>query len=136
MRISSRRKSEAETLNITPLIDVVFLLIVFFLVTTSFQQIKRELQVDLPRAKTADVVSTDIQPIAVTVSKDGTVTMAEEEVTIEELPKRLKDAVASANKPRVFVRGDAKTFHENIIAVLSACQEAGVTDVSLAIEDE
>ena len=135
MRIISKETSEAESLNITPLIDVVFLLIIFFLVATSFQRIQRELEVDLPSAKTAATVSTDIQPIAVTVSKDGTITMAEKEVLLEDLPERLRAAVASARKPRVFVRGDAKTFHENIIDVLSACQEAGITDVSLATEE-
>ncbi len=135
MRITPRKTSEAESLNMTPLIDIVFLLIIFFLVATSFQRIQRELQVDLPEARAAEAVSLDIQPISVTVSRDGTITMAEEEIPLEELPERLRDAVASAKKPRVFIRGDAKTFHENIVAVLSACQEAGITDVSLATEE-
>lgn len=135
MRISARKTGEAESLNVTPLIDVVFLLLIFFLVATSFQRIQRELEVDLPGAKAAGSVSMDIQPIAVTISKDGKITMAEKEVPLDELPGRLRDAVASAKKPRVFVRGDAKTYHENVVAVLSACQEAGITDVSLATEE-
>lgn len=135
MRIIPRKMSEAESLNMTPLIDVVFLLLIFFLVATSFQRIQRELQVDLPSAKAAGTVSMDIRPIAVTVSRDGKVTMAEKEVPIDELPERLREAVASAKKPRVFVRGDAKAFHEDIVLVLSACQEAGITDVSLATEE-
>jgi len=135
MRLYARKSGEAESLNITPLIDVVFLLLIFFLVATSFQRIQKELEVDLPSAKTAGSVSMDIQPIAVTVSKDGKITMAEKEVSLDELPGRLRAAVASAKKPRVFVRGDAKTYHENVVAVLSACQEAGITDVSLATEE-
>jgi len=134
MRLSLKKTLEDEGLNLTPLIDVVFNLLIFFLVATSFQRIQRELQVDLPKAKAAGTVSMEIQPISVTVDKEGVVTMGERKITIEELPKRLREAVASARKPRIFVRGDAKTFHEHIVAVLSACQEAGITDVSLATE--
>jgi biopolymer transport protein ExbD len=135
MRLYARKSGEGDSLNITPLIDVVFLLLIFFLVATSFQRIQKELEVDLPSAEAAGSVSMDIQPIAVTVSKDGKITMAEKEVPLSELPGRLRDAVAAAKKPRVFVRGDAKTYHENVVAVLSACQAAGITDVSLATED-
>lgn len=134
MRLGFRKTAE-EGLNLTPLIDVVFNLLIFFLVATSFQRIQRELQVDLPKAKGAGPVSMDIQPIAITVDKEGKVTMGGEQVALEDLPKRLRQAIASARKPRVFVRGDAKTFHENIVSVLSACQEADVTDVSLATEE-
>jgi biopolymer transport protein ExbD len=135
MRLISRRALEAESLNITPLIDVVFLLIIFFLVATSFQRIQRELQVNLPKSKVAKEVSMEIQPISVTVSRDGTITMGDEVVPLKELPERLSAAVASVRNPRVFVRGDAKTFHENIVNVLSACQEAGIRDVSLSTEE-
>lgn len=136
MKMRPRKATDADSLNIMPLIDVVFLLLVFFLVATSFQQVQRELQVDLPSAKSAGKVSMDIQPISVTVGREGVITMAGKDVAIEDLPGRLKEAVASAKKPRVFVRGDSKTFHENIVSVLSACQEAGISDVSLATEEE
>ncbi|MDD5556569.1 MAG: biopolymer transporter ExbD [bacterium] len=134
MRIVCRRGAE-DSLNLTPLIDVMFNLLIFFLVATSFQRLQRELQVDLPKSKAAGQVAIDIQPIAVTVDREGKVTMAEREVTIEELPGLLREAVAAARKPRVFVRGDAKSYHEHIVAVLGACQEAGITDVSLATEE-
>ena len=135
MRLISRRALEAESLNITPLIDVVFLLIIFFLVATSFHRVQRELEVNLPKSKVAKEVSMEIQPISVTVSRDGTITMGDEVVPLKELPERLSAAVASVRNPRVFVRGDAKTFHENIVNVLSACQEAGIRDVSLSTEE-
>ena len=136
MKVKPKKSSGAETLNLMPLIDVVFLLLVFFLVATSFQRIQRQLEVNLPSAKGAAKVSMDIQPITVTVSRDGTISMGGEAVSLEDLPARLKQAVASAKKPRVFVRGDAKTFHENIVAVLGACQEAGINDVSLETQGE
>ena len=135
MRLISRRALEAESLNITPLIDVVFLLIIFFLVATSFHRVQRELEVNLPKSKVAKEVSMEIQPISITVSRDGTITMGDEVVPLKELPERLSAAVASVRNPRVFVRGDAKTFHENIVNVLSACQEAGIRDVSLSTEE-
>ena len=135
MRLLSRRTLETEALDLTPLIDVVFLLIIFFLVATSFQRVQRELRVDLPKSKTAKKVSMEIKPISVTVSREGVITMGDEVVPLEDLPKRLSEAVASVREPRVFVRGDAKTFHENIVDVLSACQGAGIMDVSLATEE-
>ena len=70
-----RRSTEGDDMNMTPLIDVVFNLLVFFLVATSFQRIQRELQVALPRAKASEVVSMDIQPVAVTISRSGEISM-------------------------------------------------------------
>ena len=136
MRVIPRKESESDILNITPLIDVVFLLIVFFLVATSFERIQRELEVNLPRSEAAEKVSRDIQPIAITVSADGTVTMGREEIDLRDLPGRIKEAVKQSDEPRVFVRGDARAYHENIVAVLGACQEAGVSNVSIATEEE
>lgn len=135
MKILRRRSTEGDDMNMTPLIDVVFNLLVFFLVATSFQRVQRELQVNLPKAKASEAVSMEIQPIAVTVAKDGTITMGGRAVAPAELPARLKEAMAAAQKPRVFVRGDAKAYHESIVAVLNACQEAGIRDVSLATEE-
>jgi biopolymer transport protein ExbD len=135
MRILRRRSTEGDELNLVPLIDVVFNLLVFFLVATSFQRVQRELQVELPRAKSAGTVAMDIQPIYVTVDREGGITMGEKKVSQEELPKMLRAAAREVRSPRVFVRGDAKTYHQNIVAVLNACQEAGITDVSLATEN-
>lgn len=135
MRLVRRKWADGDEMNLTPLIDVVFNLLVFFLVATSFQRVQRELQVDLPKAKSSETVSMEIQPVAVTVAKDGGVTMGGKPVTIEELPKRLREALTAVQKPRVFVRGDAHAYHQNIVAVLNACQEAGIHDVSLATEE-
>jgi biopolymer transport protein ExbD len=134
MRLLRKKSTEGDDLNLVPLIDVVFNLLVFFLVATSFQRVQRELQVELPQAKSAGTVAIDIQPIYVTVDREGGITMGEKKVSEEELPERLREAAKEARKPRVFVRGDAKTYHQNIVAVLNACQEAGITDVSLATE--
>ncbi len=130
-----RRSTEGDDMNMTPLIDVVFNLLVFFLVATSFQRIQRELQVALPRAKASEAVSMDIQPVAVTISRSGEISMGGTPVALGDLPKRLKAAMAAARKPRVFVRGDAKAYHEQVVAVLNACQEAGIHDISLATEE-
>lgn len=135
MRLLRRRSAEGDEMNMTPLIDVVFNLLVFFLVATSFQRVQRELQVSLPKAKASEAVSMDIQPVSVTVSQSGEITMGGAPVGVEELPKRLKEAMAATRNPRVFVRGDAKAYHERIVAVLNACQEAGINDVSLATEE-
>lgn len=135
MRILRRRPSEGDELNLVPLIDVVFNLLVFFLVATSFQRVQRELQVELPRAKSSEPAATDVQPIYVTVDRDGAISMGDKKVPLEELPKILGESAKTVRKPRVFVRGDAKTYHQNIVAVLNACQEAGIMDVSLATEN-
>jgi biopolymer transport protein ExbD len=134
MRLLRKKITEGDELNLVPLIDVVFILLVFFLVATSFQRVQRELQVELPRAKSAPAVAIDVHPILVTVDREGVITMGGKKVSQEELPNILRQAAKEAQNPRVFVRGDAKTYHQNIVSVLNACQEAGITDVSLATE--
>lgn len=134
MRLLRRKSTEGDELNLVPLIDVVFNLLIFFLVATSFQMVQRELQVELPAAKSAEAVTTEIQPIYVTVDREGVITMAEKRVSQEDLPRVLRETAQKMRRPRVFVRGDARTYHQNIVSVLDACQEAGITDVSLATE--
>jgi biopolymer transport protein ExbD len=119
--------------NLTPLIDVVFLLLIFFMVSTTFEHQSR-IQIDLPEA-TASPVEVDEESIEIIIDAQGRYFIGEEQVVNTEL-KTLKSAISKAVGERetapVTIRADAKTPHQAVITALDATSQLGLTHISLA----
>ncbi|MGB5538770.1 MAG: biopolymer transporter ExbD [Gammaproteobacteria bacterium] len=126
--------------NLTPLIDVVFLLLIFFMVSTTFEQQSR-IQIELPEA-TADATAQDDDTLEILVDAQGRYFIGDQQVINSEL-KTLKTAIRKAAGNRgelpVTIRADANTPHQAVIRVLDATSQLGLTHISLAtskIEDQ
>src|SRR5690606_5354706 len=91
-------------INLMPLVDVVFLLLIFFLAATTFATEEVELDLRLPEAKSGESGKAD-QQLIINVSQDGTLTMSGREVTMEALRQKLQAAVARNQDQAVLVRG-------------------------------
>lgn len=119
--------------NLTPLIDVVFLLLIFFMVSTTFEHQSR-IQIELPEA-TASPVEVDEDSIEIIIDAQGRYFIGEEQVVNTEL-KTLKSAISKAVGERetvpVTIRADAKTPHQAVITALDATSQLGLTHISLA----
>lgn len=119
--------------NLTPLIDVVFLLLIFFMVSTTFEHQSR-IQIELPEA-TASPVEVDEESIEIIIDAQGRYFIGEEQVVNTEL-KTLKSAISKAVGERetapVTIRADAKTPHQAVITALDATSQLGLTHISLA----
>jgi biopolymer transport protein ExbD len=118
-------------LNITPLLDLAFVLLVIFIITTT--PIVNDLDLTLP---TASKHAKDPPRKAnyITVQADGTVWLNKAPVTFATLQQRLVDLRMDDPDLSVIVRGDGKTKYRQIRAVLDSCQQANVTKVDLATE--
>jgi biopolymer transport protein ExbD len=120
-------------INLTPLIDVVFLLLIFFMVSTTFEQQSR-IQIELPEAS-ADAVAQEDQTMEIIVDAQGRYFIGDQQVINSEL-KTLKAAISKALGDRegmpVTVRADANTPHQAVITVLDATSQLGLTHISLA----
>jgi biopolymer transport protein ExbD len=118
-------------LNITPLLDLAFVLLVIFIITTT--PVANDLGVDLPSAARRPK---DPKPKVnyVTVESSGKIFLNKEEVTLAELPGKLIDLRLVDQDLNVVIRGSAKTKYRNIVAVMDTCQEALVLKVNLATE--
>ena len=138
MRRSRASRREA-TVELTPLIDVVFLLLIFFMVSTSFVQ-NQALNVDLPQANGGAQPSQDLF-INVVVQRDGRYEIEGSiavDTSLQGLAKTLQ-AVVEKNAARrtslpVVISADATATHQSVVRVMDACAQVGLTQISLATQ--
>ena len=125
-------------IKLTPMIDCMFLLLIFFLVTTSFYKIERELRVDLPESSEGESRDSEKLPdeIIVNVMEDGVLFVNRLEMTHEELLDLMKRAKERFSGIPVVIRGDSHTYHMHIVRIMESCSKAGITNVSIAVIPE
>ena len=132
MKLSLRPRTQPEV-NLTSLIDVVLLLLIFFMVSTTFEHQSR-IQIELPEA-TASPVEIEEDSIEIIIDAQGRYFIGEEQVVNTEL-KTLKSAISKAVGDRdtvpVTIRADANTPHQAVITALDATSQLGLTRISLA----
>src|SRR6185369_13038491 len=118
-------------LNITPLLDLAFVLLVIFIITTT--PIVNDLDVSLPSAAKRPK---DPKPKVnyITVESSGKVYLNKAEITFDNLQSELSALRMVDQDLNVVIRGDAKTKYQNIVAAMDACQQANVLKVNLATE--
>ena len=120
-----------ESFNLTPLIDVVFLLLVFFLVATTFAKEEVEMDLELPEAATG-VAQSEEHLMIINVSAEGTIKVDGRAVTIEALGQKLTAAADRNRDQEVQIRGDTRAQHGRIVQVVDACLAASLERVSFA----
>lgn len=132
MNLQPGGEDEPEV-NLTPLIDVVFLLLIFFMVSTTFEHQSR-IQIELPES-TASPVEVEENSLEIIIDAQGRYFIGEEQVVNTEL-KTLKSAISKAVGDRdtvpVTIRADANTPHQAVITALDATSQLGLTQISLA----
>jgi len=135
----SRASRREATVELTPLIDVVFLLLIFFMVSTSFVQ-NQALNVELPQANGDAQPSQDLY-IEIVVLKNGRYEIEGRDVadaSLQGLAKTLqtvvkKKSALSTNLP-VVISADASATHQSVVIVMDACAQVGLTQISLATQ--
>ncbi|MEL6497810.1 MAG: biopolymer transporter ExbD [Planctomycetota bacterium] len=123
---SAEQPEESPSVELTPVIDMVFLLLIFFLVATTFQQDEREIAVALPEAEAAGPISASLREIIVSVTSTGDIMAAGSPVDLEGLRSLLTDAVSTNPTQKVSVRGDKSVPYGTVARVLDICKAAGI----------
>jgi biopolymer transport protein ExbD len=124
---------EQPTLNLTPMIDIVFLLIIFFMVGTKFTELERKITLRVPEVADRGALTAAPERKVVNVYRDGTITLDKDTVTLEQLTGDLADARRQYEDLGVLVRGDAKGEFQLVASVLNACKQAGVRDLGISV---
>ena len=131
IRYSRRRKSGGSELNITPLIDMVFILLIFFLVTTSFVK-ESGVTVERPQAKTA--TTKERASLMVGVDREGVVHIQGRTVDVRMIRTHIERFLAETPEGGVVIVADKSSATGTVIQVLDEIRLAGVKDVSLAAQ--
>jgi biopolymer transport protein ExbD len=128
----SRRQMKRARIEMIPLIDVVFLLLVAFIFFAMSMTINRGIPVNLPVSSAAQVEDKDISEI--TIKKDGTVFFDREEMDALTLHSRLALLHRVSPETRIIVSGDREASYESIMSVIDAVKKAGISGLSLKTE--
>ncbi len=133
MPIKTTPTDEQPSLNLTPMIDVVFLLIIFFMAGTKFTELERKIALQVPQVSDLKTLSPAPEKRVINVYRDGSISLDQVEVTIEQLVERLTSARGEYAKLGVVVRGDAGGEFQNVASVLGACRRAGISDMGISV---
>jgi len=116
-------------INIAPLVDVVFLLVIFFAVSTTFLE-TAGIQLTLPSS--SSTAERTPRELTVWVTEDGTLTLDGETLSLEELETRLTERLAEMDSKRVVLRADRETRHGTVVRVMDAARAAGAEALTVA----
>jgi biopolymer transport protein ExbD len=127
---------EEPQLNLTPMIDVVFLLIIFFMVGARFTEEAHDQQFDieLPSASPIQAMSRQPDPLVISVARDGKTTINRKDVSPEQLLTELTSAKAAYADQTVLIRGDGNGDYQAVVDVMNACHQAKIKKFSLAFQ--
>jgi len=130
-----KRKSRLEDpeINFIPLIDVLLVIIIFLIVSTTFSKFS-ELKINLPTAD-ANPVEEKLLPINVTVTKDGQYAINEEilsQNSIDSIEKRLIQIAGNAKDLPIIINADAETPHQSVVNIMEASRRAGLTKITFS----
>jgi biopolymer transport protein ExbD len=132
MNLRGRAQLHHPGIQLAPLVDVLLLLLIFFLLTWNAARNENELDVKVPKASAAKEKSAPVGDVVVNVKADGNVVVNRRTLTSAELTDLLKNLIQLNSEQAVIIRGDEAGAYKNIIGVLNICTDAGVTNVAFA----
>ncbi|MDV2503266.1 MAG: biopolymer transporter ExbD [bacterium] len=130
-----RFRKEAEedySLDLTPLVDVIFLLLIFFMVSTAFIDFTRRLDIQLPEAKAAQVVE-KVKSFVIEMGVDKKIHLNGVLVTMESLETKIKSAMKTAARGSAIIKADKRLPYGNVVKVLGIVKDAKIRDIGIAV---
>lgn len=125
---------ELPALNLTPMIDVVFLLIIFFMAASKFAEVEADIELQLPEIAAAAPLTSAPKQRTVSVEHDGSVDLDGDKVSLNELTSCLSAAQREYSQLSVVIRGDAKCDFQHVAAALAACKDANILELGITVK--
>lgn len=132
MRINSLQTDEKPVLMIIPMIDIIFFLLVFFMMSMLTMVTQKTIALNLPKTTVAKVDTTKTVPVSVT--KDGQIYVEQDPVTLEELSARLATMKTGDEKLTLVLRGDTEVNYGAVVSVMDVIRLSGIERVSMATD--
>ena len=137
MAVQINRGRALGLLDLTPMMDMVFNLLIFFMVVTQFEKSERDLKVLLPDGSEAMPMTVKPREVFVNIDKDGRYFVRSQEMSAENLSKLLVQAALNnpANQS-VVIRADKRAAWDYVATAMRLCNQAGIRDYSASLADE
>ena len=132
MRFGRPHEAEGDTVQMAPLVDIVFLTLVFFMVTSVYSNLESEVDITLPTAGSAVTDERTQGEIYINVRDDGQIVLNDREVNLEKLEDTLIKVSTHFPGGEVIIRGDRDARHGRMIEILDACKKADIQNISFA----
>jgi len=143
MRIRQSSHESGDIINITSLLDVMFILLIFFMATTTFKEEEFPVEVQLPVAsKKHETASSKTKTIVVNVrnirdnADEGLYVVGGKQVTLQQMRKLVEDAITHDASQAVWIRADKHAYHGEVANAVATCRNAGVTEAKLLYESK
>ncbi|RIK78660.1 MAG: biopolymer transporter ExbD [Planctomycetota bacterium] len=136
MAVNIKKGSALDVINMTPMIDVVFQLLIFFLVATRFAEEERELDVQLPVVSEARPLTARPKETLVNIDAEGRFFVGTQPVTLAELDAILgRLATNNPGRKTVLIRGDKRSPLDSTAQVFNLCHKHGIRDYALTTDE-
>ena len=130
------QKDIESSINLTPLIDIVFLLIIFFMVGTRFSELnetERNIALQVPAVSNAAALTSAPRKRVINVLANGNIILDETTVSAEELAAELISARQQYKQLGVVIRGDESARYDNVAKVFAVCRAADISDLNISV---
>jgi biopolymer transport protein ExbD len=133
VRFGSKTEDD-YSLQLTSLIDVVFLLLIFFMVSTSFVDFTRRMDILLPQSKTSTEVER-VENFLLEVGIEKKLSLNGKEITIDELERRLMEAKRAPGRRILIIKADKRLDYGFVVQIMGISFSAGIRDISVAVKE-
>jgi biopolymer transport protein ExbD len=129
MAVKIKKSDVTGLVNLTPMIDMVFLLLIFFLVATRFEEEERSLEVQLPQASEAMPLTARPKELFININAQGQYFVAGKFVDVPALEQLLKQAAAdNPGRQTVIIRADKRCVWQHVVTAMNLCNKASIRD--------
>lgn len=125
---SSNNRSSMSEINVTPLVDVMLVLLIIFMVTAPMMQ--QGIDIDLPETAASGIEASE-EPFVLTIRSDGKIYVAKEEVPFNVLRKKLKAIFETRKNKQIYLKADKTVNYETVAKTLAEMRAAGIYNIGL-----
>jgi biopolymer transport protein ExbD len=133
MKFRTRSEPHVVGFQIAPMVDVLLVLLCFFILTWNFARKEMELDVKVPAAENGREPSLEVNQSVVNIRADGTIVMSAKEISYEDFQTRMQDAARVNPDYSIIIRGDESVPYKFINKVLDICNGAGIWNIALPV---
>jgi biopolymer transport protein ExbD len=126
-------QDDMPAINLTPMIDIVFQLIIFFMVGARFTELEKQVDLSVPQVAGAAKLPPTPEKRVINVFRDGRIELNRQPITLDALARQLAEDQRKYAHVPVVVRADADGPFQNVAAVFTACRQAGIDEMGISV---